>query len=393
MISKKAQLQIQFNWIFVIIVGSILLIFFFGLINNQSKTTDQRISISQSKYFETVITATGQKVGTLKEYDIPGLEVDFTCDAQGQVYDYSVEGLPARDTKYDIIFTQDQLIGDDIQAWTQIWETPFQAGTFLYLTNSKQGYIFYNYSKSVGLPDATTQFEELYEDFPHNISVELVDDDRFLFEDALKRNYESYTYIFLKGEEPSLDSDLIDESKKNLIILIQQGEGTTSLFDYGTVSFLSLSQYQEFLLKLRGAGDDEQEQEAAYAWLNQYSSSYLGKASLYGSIFSEDKEVYECNMQKAFTRLRLVTNLYYERVDDFLFNEDYQLSLACKQAMGKDDGVGPSAFFPHQRLAYLVSLLQEGFQKENVATIHYQLGELNDNNKQILGLSHCPPLY
>ena len=144
---KRGAIEVQFNWIFVIIVGAVILLFFFAIINNQSKTTEDRISISQSKYFETVITSTGQKVGTLKEYQIPGLKISFECDSGANLYSYSVQNLPARDTKYDVIFTQEELIGNNIQTWTQSWDLPFAVGTFLYITNSKQGYIFYNYSK------------------------------------------------------------------------------------------------------------------------------------------------------------------------------------------------------------------------------------------------------
>ncbi len=400
---NKAQLQIQFNWIFVLIIGSVLLIFFFALINQQSKSTDDRISISQSKYFETVITATAQKVGTLKEYSIPNLEVRFECDTRTNSYGYTVENLPSRDAKYDIIFTKETLIGDNIQTWTQIWEVPFKAATFLYITNSNQGYIFYNHSAfSSVLSESTTQFKDLYGGFPKNISVELVDEE-FSFHDVVGRNYESNTYIFLYGEEPR--NVEFNEKADNKIIVLRRGEDSFSLFDYGDAYYFSDEEYNAFW---NGFYTTPTEEELAdkYATRTAYSS-YLGKASLYGTIFSENSTVYECNMHKAFSRLQLVTRLYYLRTNDLIFPPNTVAEIAgctnlantiistdCQKALGICDNVDAEALFPFQRLYYLSeTVLEEGYSNQNTQEAYKYLFELDENNRFISRLANCPAIY
>lgn len=396
---KKAQLQIQFNWIFVIIVGSVFLLFFFGLINSQSKTTDERISISQSKYFETVITATGQKVGTLKEYEIPGLEVDFYCDAKQLDYSYSVENLPSRDTKYDVIFTQKKLEGDDIQTWTQTWNVPFKAATFLYITNSKQGYIFYNYSAVKELPGPTSQFEEIQGEFPQNISMDVVDEDDVDWDDIAGRNYESNTYVFIKGEEPKLSEEYFKSTKKNNIVIIDPlVSGADNIFNYGTVYYLTPQKYMDLLEDLPDNPTSDDENKIALAYGNipsEKTTTYLGKASLYGTIFSEDKDIYECNMQKAFSRLKLITQLYFIRAGDITDNDE--LEFECRKAWGYYDAEGSSALHPLQRLNYLYSELipniQETFNDKKTKELYDKLQELNDDNNNILILYKCPAIY
>lgn len=391
---KKAQLQIQFNWIFVLIIGSVFLLFFFGIINTQSKTTDEKISISQSKYFETVITATGQKPGTLKEYALNNLEVAFSCDAQTNEYGYSVQGLPSRDTKYDVIFTQNILRGDDIQTWTQIWNVPFKAAIFMYITNSHQGFIFYDYGSIKEFPVPTTYFKQLYDKFPKNISVEVIDI-TFNYEDVIQRNYESNTYVFLFGEEP-LDITF-DENIKNRIVIIVPDDYAETLFDYGTVFFFNQTDYGTLVKNLEkinvNSDDAINQRQKIYDEFSKHSSPYLGKASLYGAIFSETKQIYECNMGKAFKRLKLAILLQSLRIDEFENNE--LLSNSCRGELGfNGDNVGDASFFVQNKLNYMNTILHEfEFSETNVNEIFTELQELDDSNKNILAIANCPPLY
>jgi hypothetical protein len=52
-------------------------------------------------------------------------------------------------------------------------------------------------------------------------------------------------------------------------------------------------------------------------------SYFLGKSSLYGAIFSEDKESYECNMEKAFKRYKILSNLMLSRTNELKAGYSY----------------------------------------------------------------------
>lgn len=407
--STKAQIQIQFNWVFVLIVGSIFLIFFFALINNQSKTSDDRISISQSKLLETIISATGQKDDTLKEYELPrDLTIEFACKERGNEYFYSVNGFPTRDTKYDLLFTRDSLQGRYLQTWTQQWEVPFRAGTLLFITNSQQGFIFYNISPLRGGP-TTSRLEALYGSFPSDLSSEVISGDTYEFEDVKDRNYESNTFVFIAGEEPLLGD--IEEVKNPRIVLIRPGGGLQEFFEYGTIYFFTEEQYDKFYTGLQEFYDDHEQGETGYKQaLDEFykqqryvsqSSSYLGKASLYGALFSQDKDSYDCNMQKAYKRLQSITQMYYIRVDAFT-SPDSDLRDKCKRALGFTDeqivdengdiNLG-SSLYPHNRLYILYNYLLADGTPENIELVHKYLFELEENNKAIATISRCPIIY
>jgi len=48
-------------------------------------------------------------------------------------------------------------------------------------------------------------------------------------------------------------------------------------------------------------------------WDQRTETFYLKKESLYGAIFAADKEMYDCVMKKAFTKLNLLTQIYLAR--------------------------------------------------------------------------------
>ena len=111
--NKRAQVEIQFNWIFVIIAGSVLLGFFFMMIASQSSVSEQKISVSLARNFKTILDATAQKSGTFKEYQFPStLDIEFECDEVSNLHNYKLNDLKAGDIKYDIIFLDDILIVD-----------------------------------------------------------------------------------------------------------------------------------------------------------------------------------------------------------------------------------------------------------------------------------------
>jgi len=107
---NKAQLELQFNWIFVLIVGAILLTFFFTLIGGQSKSNEEIIAINFAERMKTILDASEQQPGTIKLYErLPPLSLTFTCDSSEDVYNYVIRGADSVDTKYNLFFSPREL--------------------------------------------------------------------------------------------------------------------------------------------------------------------------------------------------------------------------------------------------------------------------------------------
>jgi hypothetical protein len=49
-----------------------------------------------------------------------------------------------------------------------------------------------------------------------------------------------------------------------------------------------------------------------------HNMSYIGEASVYGAIFSETGENFECNMIKGFKRMNILSEIYIDRISSLI---------------------------------------------------------------------------
>jgi hypothetical protein len=374
---NKAQLELQFNWIFVLIVGAILLTFFFTLIGGQSKSNEEIIAINFAERMKTILDASEQQPGTIKLYErLPPLSLTFTCDAEEDVYNYVIRGADSVDTKYNLFFSPRELNKNEdsrvLYTWTLSWSVPYEIASFLYITNDRHDYVFYN--------DSLTATDKLYEDFPKNFSH------RFWTanEPDETRNMDTTTYIFFRDQLTG-NSDLNFLNNDGKIIIIEPALGN-DIFSHGTLYFLRVTQ---------ASGVSTPEGLNTLLTNNAIvgTSAYLGKASLYGAIFSENRVHYECAMNKAMHRLRLVTHLQYYRTQEIYpevsTNCKYLLNYSASPASPTcitGTGAGPCLLTINQSIP-------ESFTKDTPNELFTYLTTLDRVNDQLATLANCPPLY
>lgn len=296
--NTKGQISISFNWIFVMIVGVIFLLFFFSIISNQSKTSTEKVSATIAKQFETILGTTTQKAGTFKTYRTSPIELNFFCDSLEGISYYAVKDTIAGYTTHDVLFSPKKIQGTSMFTWTQEWDYPYSVMNFLYVTNKFQMFIFYNQS----------DFDEMWLDtilpsFPDNLTKYIMNDDSV---PLASLNNDLYTYVFFEGQLEdiaSLGVDSIIEKNSNIVII--SPDVPSDVFKSGTLYFATGEDYHN-LFPIKRYLDD----------LNQ--SAYYGKASLYGAFFSGQKDIYDCNMNKAFIRLESMNKLNLYRVQNSL---------------------------------------------------------------------------
>ncbi len=130
----KKGLAVQFKWIFSVVAGAIILIFFIRFAFLQTgmnqNLENREILASLSDQLEAFSIASKSS----KEIDI-GKEVDikFSCE------NLSIEEYSKNMNK--IIFARD-LSGSKLKAVTLSWKYPFKAGNFFYLSDDKTKYYF-----------------------------------------------------------------------------------------------------------------------------------------------------------------------------------------------------------------------------------------------------------
>src|SRR3989338_857556 len=74
---KKAQMDVGFNWIYIMIAGVVILLFFTGIIVKQKTASQQQLSTDVVRIMESIFTAAGVSEKTKNSIDIIGL-ADYT---------------------------------------------------------------------------------------------------------------------------------------------------------------------------------------------------------------------------------------------------------------------------------------------------------------------------
>jgi len=270
---KKGQIEIQFNWIFIFIVGVIILIFFLFVIRSQTKSADIELAGDIIKNLDTVVKSAQTTVDAEKIIAMPNVKISFICEPDTNISFYDLGNGVKKDTPYDIIFSQEKLSGYELISWTQSWDVPFRIATFQYLTTKRAQFIIVN--------DTGTFAEELNKSLPKGMNKLFINPN----DNIVDNNYDYYKIIEFDGSKHTGDKPTKNVHK----IIIHINSGQSTIDSYGTVKF------------------DEPDVPII---------NFVKKASLFGAIFSEDADFYNCTMNKAFDRFEILMKLQHNRTGE-----------------------------------------------------------------------------
>lgn len=308
---KKSQIEIQFNWIFILIAGGLILTFFVFIIKGHGKTAEQTFSIETLTKLDAIITGQEATEGKEDMIDVSKeLVLEFDCVG------YSIGGVAPKPTTSSVVFSPSSTKGT-LLTWTKSWDAPFRVMNFIYITSSNiKYYIIAEDITEGGLAN------RIYEELPGNLDKALVKypDD---YDDEIEHhnNYHVRLVYVDISEEFSFPADL--EKLKN-------DEASALFVD-------SNNQEVEFLRKEGNTFVPE-----------TIGFSYFGDVFLYGAVYSGNAELYECNLEKAKKRFSHVAEIYTLRTDalvgnsplgcDVFYISDYFAGL--NERLEDDDGAG-----------------------------------------------------
>lgn len=290
---KKGVMESQFNWLFVFLVGAAILLFFVGFITSQSKQSEQRLGEKVSKDLNTIITQTSISVGKADIVKIPSSSINFncfpeTCNKQGCTSGFTIGGSNVGwPTPVQVLFSPDLIKGNSLVSWSLSWNMPYHATNFLYLTSPQIRYIFV---------DTNPEIRKMFADFPDLVNKDLIDIDK---DQVFFQNNYKVKLIYYNESISAIPPEITDMPTGSITAVRIMPEPGKE--EYGEVTF-----YQN----IRG---DQTLYEVDKA-------KFLGKPSMYGAIFSENIEMYECNMKKALIRLYLATAMYHPVVTNYSNN-------------------------------------------------------------------------
>ncbi|MGV8150615.1 MAG: hypothetical protein ACP5NV_02705 [Candidatus Woesearchaeota archaeon] len=276
-LKKRSAIEIQFNWIFVAIAGAIIFAFIIGILFNQKEGSEIQLNQDIIKQIGTNIKSKQQLSNAYSEMELPKTTLTFTCDKETLISDFKISGAQREILPVEIIFAPREFTASKFRIWTQDFSIPFIVTRFIYVFDPGMVVVIYN---STSANQAYS--ESLFNDLPSNITKRYAWDTVSLSK-AIK-GYDAYKIICFANNCPAVT----DYSYVSIII---NPSTSNDLYSYGTIRYHT-----------KGNANDKE-------------SKYIGKASLFGAILSDNRDYYECQMKRALEQFEIKRGLHYNRIE------------------------------------------------------------------------------
>ncbi|MBI4739179.1 hypothetical protein HY772_06505 [Candidatus Woesearchaeota archaeon] len=346
---KKAQeTEQQFNWIFILIIGALILAFFAYIVLKQKAASEIKLAVTIAKQLNTILTGAKLSSGTFQDIPIPETTIRFACN------DYFIGDVGQR-LGNRILFAPNFVEGNRIFTWTLDWNVPFKVSSFLYVTTP---FVRYVIVPSVA-DESQLLAKRLNSTLPAKINRELVAD--VDLPNVANLNDKRVRIVIIQGlpavSAPSIPQALANVEASALVIDPAQRK----------VQF-----YEKLGAVLAPVGAP---------------IDYLDDESLFGALFTESREEYECSMNKAYDRLNSASKIYAKK---FVLISNNYVGTAC-EGFYKGPGLVES---PEQQgnqdLLSLVALTTA--TPVDVQKISESVQNLINTNTK-LQLNSCPLLF
>ncbi len=337
--SKKGQVQNMFNWIFILVAGFVILILAVYFIRQQITSSTQELHMKIGSDIEAVFKDSFTNRNTWKEVKTPEVPIKFVCE--GNISTMTVGDSPVSiDMKNYITFSEEKLTGTKLITLTRDWRLPFRTTPLIYITNGNTMYHFINQN---------TQTSKVKELLPNGSLIKTHDS----INDLNKlENYENHRFI-LFDKEPSGYLNNVRGNKVSAINIVPSGN---EVMKRGEVTYYSYS---------RGEFSERN------------TSYYYGEDLLRATVLSGSAETYECNMQKALSKLKLMLEISITRVERLEENSPrncVSIYIVIQDSLNK-------------------MLESVGMSESFFETVEAEIPELKENNQDLQRSKGCPLIY
>ncbi len=278
---KKGAIEIQFNWMFVLVAGAIILSFFVVFVLQQREASEQKLSASLIKDLETKITSARVSGGSAAELNLHDLEIFFSCE------DYRLKGV-SESINYRAIFTPDRVKGRTMLLWSMPWSIPFKVTNLLFITSPDAKYVILDTNTNSLLTNDV--YERMANKF---LNVDLVD-------------------------ENSVDTIDISSGYKIKIVCFDCDNNIQNLdlsrfynFADPDVRAVSITSSPPYNVNFYVMDQESLVSEGTSPFFGTDSDS---EATMYAAIFADSKDTYDCNMNKALNTFSIVAQVYKNRM-------------------------------------------------------------------------------
>jgi len=336
---KKADIEIQFNWIFILIAGAVILLFFISIINNQKKVSDEKIAHISLTNLESILMGAETIPGTLHTIETPNVDIKFDCN------NYYI-GNTKKDIKDSVVFAPSLIKGKQMQVLTLDFDMPFRITNFVYVTHPNIRYIFvYNDSDN----DSKKLIKEINSTLPDNFKREIYSNLPDPLQD--KNNYKIKVVFFYNLT--NIPNQIKSAGKDIGIVIVDPTQASKE------IKFYNLTNNN---------------------FVQAGNSYYFDTSTLIGAIFSENMQEYNCTIQKALKKTNIVSKIYEKRVEK-LINDYNELSTCYTDYENANKTIG-----------YIKNAANDGLVESTIQNIVSYANNLKETNTDLIYKS-CPTIY
>ncbi len=276
---RKAQLDVQFNWIFVLIAGAVILALFFKVANTQRQLSADKAAIRLQNDFDAITTAALQSKDTIQTVPLPKLGLNFDCADCSCSIKFGRFSIPFNDRS---IFSPYTVEGADAKLWTLDWKAPFRATNFLFITND---------FVKIYLVGNDPVLDRIKAAMPADVRFEQISD----VKDATNEKYSRVVFVTLGNDAPAIQTVMNSKFKDVDVHVVVVSASTNDLTFY---------KRNKNMIEKENAVDDSGQ---------TIMTAFFGDEMLFGAIMAQDMEDYSCNAITAFKRLEGVGRVYQQR--------------------------------------------------------------------------------
>jgi hypothetical protein len=297
MIKKKASIELSFNWIYIALIGGLIIIGTVIFLNNMRKQTTEELGSDVKENLNVILETIKDNPQGEQTIELAGSSLSFDC------YGYGIEGSDSARIAFEekAIFSPD-LIKQQMIGSGNLLSLPFNKISIGYITSPNIKYIFYDSSAS----------KQLFNEFPKNANAQLISN----YKAFDNQNYYKVRYISF-GSPPSI-SEL----------------GNIDIINNKDIAFVKIMLLQDTTTFPESLGKVTYYQKSGNSFELIGESYFIDKSTLIGAIFSENKEIYECNLAKALKNLKLSLDIDKERLTELSAKKN---SLPCNYVKIIDD--------------------------------------------------------
>lgn len=263
---KKAQVEISFNWIFILLAGGAILFFFIFVIFRETDASTERTDLKLAKRLDALLSAIEQNPNSIKDIGYFSTELNFDC-VDGTQHEFFIKGSSSRfllDSQ--LIFSPEMIGGTNIVAWTLDYNAPYPIASMLLLSDDKTRYII------DGALDADIN---IYDGIPPQFSKLLWSKSRF--DEITDDGFRKYVFI-TTGSLPDLSASV--RAKGQASVLLLPSSSTDGKIEF----YESTTSLQTPVLK--------------------GTAGFVTKEMLFAAIVSGDYDLYMCGINKMIDRMR-----------------------------------------------------------------------------------------